>query len=218
MPFRVILVTEATMTEKTFNTECPTCGTRVELPFEFETIICSNCGSSFKVSRYGGAIGLTSTPKSNSTGSNGASQIAALEAQIEELDENITSATDRIESLKSRENAGPLQLGCAIFSAFTLGLGVIIVFMALGRDYFGGALFYFALIVVATISLMSLRRRTPARVAIQELREERDKLTVLLAEMEAYRNALVNLRIHHSPQSPPHNPDAEDRAGASPEV
>lgn len=185
-------------------TQCPACGVPLEIPQSFDTAICAACGTSYEVRRHKGTINLSplepghmrSVPRSfdleDQTG------YSLLDARLEELEEAIEEVGTQIEIIRSKEQAAPLQFGCAIFSAFTAVLAVIALFMPLGREYFGGWIFYLTVIVVLALAAMRLRRRLASREELVKYQEEREQLQSILAELETERGHLMRLKLHLS--------------------
>jgi hypothetical protein len=110
---------------------------------------------------------------------------------LEELDEEIAAANDRVEELKSREQSRPLQFGCAVFGAFTFSIFIIVVFMGLGRSYFGGWLFYLCLGSLVLLTILSLRRRVPSALALERIRREREEVASILHRLQSHRELLI---------------------------
>lgn len=181
-------------------TQCPACGVPLEVPQSFDSAICAACGTSYEVRRYKGTINLSplepgpmrSVPQSFET--EDWAGYSLLDARLEELDEAIEEVGTQIEIIRSREQAAPLQFGCAMFSAFTAVLVVIVLFMPFGREYFGGWIFYLVLGVVIALAIMRLRRRLASRTELAKYREEREQLQSILGELETERHRLLELK------------------------
>lgn len=177
------------------------------MPDSFDNAICAACGTAYEVRRYKGTINLSPLDPEpirqapRFLDSDEGIGYSPVDARLAELDEVIEEVQTQIEIIRSREQAAPLQFGCAIFSAFTAALAVIVLFMPLGREYFGGWIFYLTLGVVIILAVMRLRRRLASREEIQKYREEREQLQAILAEMETERGQLLKLRSHLNKES-----------------
>jgi hypothetical protein len=75
-----------------------------------------------------------------------------------------------------------------------MALAVIALFMPLGREYFGGWLFYLALAAVLAFGLMRARRRLADPEQMEELHRDRVQLEAVLEELEAERGGLLELK------------------------
>jgi hypothetical protein len=185
-------------------TQCPACGVPLEVPQSFDSAICAACGTSYEVRRYKGTINLSPLepgPMRSLPGSFDSEELAGyslLDKRLEELDEAIEEVGTEIETIRSREQAAPLQFGCAMFSAFTAVLAVIAIFMPLGREYFGGWIFYLTLGIVIFLAVTRLRKRLASRAELVKYREDREHLQSILAELETERGHLMSLKLHLS--------------------
>jgi hypothetical protein len=171
----------------TIKTRCPECGKDLDLPRDFRNVICSRCGAAYRVREYKGAINLSAIEDE-------IDGLDPIEARLIELEELIEEAGSQIEAIRGREKGAPLQMGCALFSVFVMALAVIAAFMPLGREYFGGWLFYLALAAVLALGIMSVRRRLAKPEQLDELRRDRVQLEAALEELEAERSGLLELK------------------------
>jgi len=191
----------------TVRTQCLSCGVPLEVPQSFNNAICAACGTAYEVRRYKGTISLTplepepirSVPRSFDLEDE--SIFNPIDARLAELDEAIEEVGTQIEIIRSREQAAPLQFGCAVFSAFTAVIVVIAFFMPFGREYFGGWIFYLSLGIVIVLAAMRLRRRLASREELGRYREERQELQSILAELETERGHLLKLKLHLNEES-----------------
>lgn len=191
-----ILLSDATPTMKTIKTNCPNCSGPLEIPdFDFDSLICAGCGTAYNVHRHEGVIGLRrqglATQADTGAGSNA---IGLLESRLAELGDFIEEAQAEIESIRSREQSSPLQLGCAFFGLVVTVIMAIAVFMLAGKSYVGGWLFYLAVSAVLLLGLARIRRKLPGRTQVATLRQQRLELENDLAQMEAERERLRRLR------------------------
>ncbi|MEW6213076.1 MAG: hypothetical protein AB1631_32435 [Acidobacteriota bacterium] len=177
-------------TMDSIKTHCPTCGASLELGAETDALVCARCGAAFRVHRQGDALNLDEVAEVHGN----LGRLKALEIMLEEMDEEIEAAASDIESLRSREKAAPLQMGCALFGAFMAVILVIALFMPLGREYLGGWIFYLTIIIVLALSAWRMRRRLVSRDEVERFRHERERLQAALVEMEAERDRLHRLR------------------------
>jgi hypothetical protein len=173
-------------------TSCPSCGVRLELPADFDTVVCAVCGSLYRVRKRKDAIHLVEIAQTDDPASKG--KLRALEILISELDEEIEETGSEVEALRSREQAGPLQLGCSLFGIFLAVLLVVALFMPFGRDWLGGWIFYLSIAAVALLGLLRMRRKFVSREQVEELRQERLRLESLLIDLVAERDRLRRLR------------------------
>lgn len=171
-------------------TNCPSCGTGLEFSAETDAVVCARCGAAFRVHRHQDAFNLDEVARSHGN----LGKLKALEIMIEELDEEIEAVGSDIEALRGREKAAPLQAGCALFGVFMAVIIVIALFMPLGREYFGGWIFYLTIAAVLALSAWRMRRRFVSREQVERFREERERLQSALAEMETERDRLQQIR------------------------
>jgi hypothetical protein len=178
-------------------TNCPKCGRALEFPRDFDNVTCSRCATAYYVRRYGGALSLSPIDAAGASGraeSNGAGGREAIEARLDELDEEISELSSNIEEIRSKEQGAPLQLGCALFGLCGLVLLVFAFFMTVGRSYFGGWLFYLSLAAVVALALVRMRRRLASPEHLDDLRSRRATLEDALAELESERDRLKELK------------------------
>jgi hypothetical protein len=194
---------------KIINTRCPHCRAPLEFPRDFANVICPGCGASFEVREYKGAISLSAIEAggegraSGAAENNGSGALGGLEMKLTEIEEAITEVSLEIESIKSREQSQPVQMGCAFFGLFTMVIIVIASFMFLGRAYFGGWLFYLAILAVVAIGLFRIRRKLAGRAELESLAAERTRLEEGLTLLEAERTRLLALKERITPDELP---------------
>ena len=178
-------------------TNCPACASPLEFPNDFDNVICPKCGTAFQVREYKGVINLSRKDQTTSPLTiemDEAEARAVVELKLEELDDLISEAGSEIEALKSREQGGPLQMGCSFFGLFVFVMAVIIAFMPLGRRYFGNWMFYLALALVILLGFRRMRRKKASPEQIEQLRTERLRLEEGLRQLEAERARIRNLQ------------------------
>jgi uncharacterized Zn finger protein (UPF0148 family) len=179
-------------------TNCPECASPLEFPKDFDSVICAKCGTAFQVRAYKDAINLSPRDQtvwpSTPTDINEAEALAVVESRLAELDELISEAGAEVETLKSRELSVPLQTGCSFFGLFMLVIIVITAFMPLGRKYFGNWLFYLAIALVILLGLQRIRRKQASPAQIEQLRAERLNIEAGLAQLEAERDHVRDLK------------------------
>lgn len=186
----------------TVRTQCPSCGVPLDVPDAFDNAICAACGTAYEVRRYKGTISLSPMePGAISSGPRSFDLddeigFSPVDARLAELEEAVEEVSTEIEVIRSREQAAPLQFGCAVFSAFMAVVVVIALFMPFGREYFGGWVFYLTLIVVLVVAASRLRRRLASREELFRCKEEREQLQSILAELETERDHLLKLKLH----------------------
>jgi Flp pilus assembly protein TadB len=128
---------------------------------------------------------------------------ALIDARLEELSGRIEELEDEIEVLRSREQSGPLQKGCAFFGVFMAIILVIVLFMLLGRGYFGSWLFFIAVAVVVLLSLYRIRLKLASPKHIETLQVARLNAEQTLAQLRAEFDRSRQLRTALDPEDPP---------------
>lgn len=193
---------------KIVKANCPKCENPLEFPQDLENVLCANCGAAIQVQEYKGVIAVKAKSSrrepAEAKAVDAPEAIALVESKLAELDEMLAEVQAEIETLKSREQSAPIQMGCSLFGLFMLVVLVIAAFMPLGRKYFGNWMFYLALAVVILLGLRRFRRKQPDPVQIEQLHSERLQAETLLAEFQAERERLCKLkeRIQISFQEP----------------
>ena len=179
-------------------TSCPQCQKPLEFPRDFDNVICAFCGAAFQVREYKGTINLLATGRGAellpSGGDEAEDAMIVIEARLGELDELIAEVGSEVETLKSREQSAPLQKGCAFFSLFLLVIIIIVLFMPLGRKYFGNWLFYLALAAVVLAGLRRIQRKLQSPAQLEQISQERLKLEDDLAQLESERSRVLKLK------------------------
>lgn len=188
-------------------TVCPQCQFRLEIPSDFDNVICGGCSTSYWVRRHGGALSLSEIWPEEGDPLSSSRTRAAVEQRLDELDELIEDIGVEVESLKSREQSTPLQMGCAFFGLFTAIIVVCAVFMLLGKGYFGGWLFFISIAAVVLVAVTRFRRKMISPARGKELRDERSVLETDLAKLESERKRIKELKARLiSPDQDPANP------------
>jgi len=154
-------------------TYCPLCQRALEIPAEFDNVICPGCATAFWVRRHREAINLSEMWPDADDSLRVRNAKSLIESRLEELGGRIEEVEDEIEVLRSREQSAPLQKGCAFFSLFMAIILVIVLFMLLGRGYFGSWLFFLAVAVAVFLSLFRIRRKLAGSRHIEGLRVDR---------------------------------------------
>lgn len=172
-------------------TYCPLCQRALEIPAEFDNVICPGCATAFWVRRHREAISLSEMWPDADDSLRVRNAKALIEARLEELGGKIEEVEDEIEVLRSREQSAPLQKGCAFFGLFMAIILVIVLFMLLARGYFGGWLFFIAVAVAVLLSLFRIRRKLAGPRQIEGLKADRlsaeQNLIQLRAEFDRSR-------------------------------
>ena len=172
----------------TILTRCPRCSRSLEIPASFDNVVCPGCAMLYQIQRHEGVISLSEmTPVE-----------AAIETRLAEIEELIEETAAEIESLRSREQSAPLQLGCAFFGLFTGVIIVIALFMLLGRGYVGGWIFYLAVASVILLGLARIRRKLTSSTQLEEFRRSRIELEGELLLLEAERDRIERLKLENS--------------------
>ena len=177
-------------------TKCPVCEWALEFPRDFDNVTCGICGSAFQVREYKGNLNLSliGEDRLSAAALDEASTLAMIDARVKELDEDVERVSEEIEVLKSNEQIAPLQIGCAFFGLFGSLLLVLAFFATVGKNYFGGWIFYLALAAVVLLSLTRLKKKLTRRDKLDYFRQERAKLEEALTALESERLRLKNLR------------------------
>ncbi|HLG17066.1 MAG TPA: hypothetical protein VJH03_21580 [Blastocatellia bacterium] len=178
-------------------TTCPECAAPLELLRDFDNVICGACGAAFRVREHKGAIYLSLIKSGGDVGERLSPDGPDL--RLAALDEEIARVSAEIDEAKSKEQSGPLHVGCGVFGIFWLVIVVIAVFMTLARSYFGGKLFYLSLAAVIVVGALRLRRRLTTRSQFDLLRTQRLRLQEQLDTLEAEREELT---CSGQPQAP----------------
>jgi hypothetical protein len=150
----------------------------MEIADDAESVVCSSCGTRYRVLTVGGTIALAPAPTDYLT----------------ELDQEITEVGSDIQELKSREQGAPLQIGCALFGVFGLVILVLAFFATLARSLFGTPLFYTALAAAIVIGLYRMRGKLIGRERLAEIRNERLQLELRLVQLEEERAEILRQR------------------------
>ncbi len=124
---------------------------------------------------------------------------ALVESRLAEIDELMEEAEAEIESLRSREQSGPLQRGCAFFGLFMTVILVIAVFMLVGRGYVGSWLFYVSVAGVIIVGFVRIRRKLVSADQIDEFRRNRTEIENDLTRLQSERDRLQGLNARLNP-------------------
>jgi hypothetical protein len=173
-------------------TTCPECHNPLEFPQDFDNVICQFCKRAFEVREYKGTINLSQAGRGREVGPD--DPMGVIEARLSELDELISEIGAEVETLKSKEQSAPLQKGCSFFGLFLLVLTIIVLFMPLGRKYFGNWLFYLVLGAVVLLGIRRIRRKLESPQQLEQLSQERLRLETGLAELESERSRVIKLK------------------------
>jgi len=189
------------------STVCPQCQFPLEIPSDFDNVICGGCSTSYWVRRHGGALSLSEIWPDEGDPLSSSRTRAAVEQRLDELDELIEDISIEVESLKSREQSTPLQMGCAFFGLFTTIIVVCAVFMLLGKGYFGGWLFFISIAVIVLVAVTRFKRKMISPSRGKEIRNARTVLEDDLAKLESERIRVKELKTRLiAPDRDPANP------------
>ncbi|MEW6127091.1 MAG: hypothetical protein AB1757_08635 [Acidobacteriota bacterium] len=177
-------------------TNCPACTVALEFPSDFEHVICSVCGASYRVRKYKDTLSLAIIGKTDEAMllPNDASNLNAIEASLAELNEDIEKVTEEIEVLRANEKVAPLQLGCSLFGTFGILLLVFAAFVTLGKSYFGGWIFWIAVGAVLVISVLRMRRKLMNRDKLEYYKSERARMGIVLEQLQSEKNRIERLK------------------------
>jgi hypothetical protein len=172
---------------------CPGCGSTIELREDAEAVICASCGESFEVTRHRGAIALTRLPSAAARREDKARRL--VEERLAEIDELLADGEAEIEALRSQEKSGALRVGCSIFGVFLAVLSVSVLFMLIGRRYFGGWQFSLVMAAVILLGLLRVRQKVRARAQLEGLAGKRAEMEAALADLLSERSRLTGLAV-----------------------
>src|SRR6185369_12229935 len=103
---------------KNISTLCPKCRFSLEIPEDFDNVICRGCATSYWVRRHGDVLNLSEIWPVDNDLLAAADPGPVVEQRLADIAELIEEAEIQIESRRSREQSAPLQLGCAFFGIF----------------------------------------------------------------------------------------------------
>lgn len=184
------------------STYCPRCQRSLEIPHEFDNVICPGCATAYWIRRHGDLINLSEMWPDTADSRRGENAVAVIESRLAEIDELMDAAESEIESLRSREQSAPLQRGCAFFGLFMMVIVVSALFMLVGKGYVGGWLFYASVAAVILLSLARIRRKLVSSSQLEVLRQDRMQIEEGLAQLQAERDRIQKLRADLSPGEP----------------
>ena len=179
----------------TLTTFCPRCQRSLEIPMDFDSVICSGCATAYSIRRNRNAISLLEVRPNTEEPRRNRDAIAVIDSRLAEIEEFIEEAESEIESLRSSEQSAPLQKGCAFFGLFTMVMVVIVLFMLLGKGYFGSWMFFSAVAVVILLGLARMRRKLAGPAQLEGLREDRRAVEKGLDELHAERDRVLRLKM-----------------------
>jgi hypothetical protein len=186
----------------TLTTFCPRCQRSLDIPMDFDSVICAGCATAYTVRRRRNAINLLETGPQADVPPRNRDAIAVIDSRLAEIEQLIEEAESEIESLRSIEQSVPLQKGCAFFGLFTMVIVVIVLFMLLGRGYFGSWLFFAAVAAVILLGLARMRRKLAGSAQLEDLQEDRRGAEHELDELRTERDRVLRLKASLTPQTP----------------
>lgn len=184
------------------STYCPRCQRPLEIPDEFDNVICPGCATAYWIRRHGDLINLSEMWPDSADSRRGENAAAVIDSRLTEIAELIEKSESEIESLRSGEKSAPLQRGCAFFGLFLIVIIVIALFMLTGKDYVGSWIFYASVAVVILLSLARIRRKLVGSAQLDELRQERLQIEEDLAQLQAERDRIQKLKASLGPDEP----------------
>ncbi len=196
-----LIVVESHMSP--ISTQCPRCQRSLEIPSEFDNVICSGCGTPYWIRRHGDLMNLSEMWPDPDDSRRGENALAVVESRLAEIEELIQEAGAESESLRSREQSAPLQGGCAFFGLFIMVIVVIAVFMLAGKGYVGGWLFYASVAAVVLLSLARIRRKMVSSAQLRDLHRDRLEIEEGLLQLQRERSRVQELRANLTPGEPP---------------
>jgi len=184
------------------STYCPRCQRSLEIPHEFDNVICPGCATGYWIRRHGDLINLSEMWPDTEDTRRGENAVAVIESRLAEIDELMEAAESEIENLRSREQSAPLQRGCAFFGLLMMVVVVIALFMLVGKGYVGSWPFFLSVAVVILLSLARIRRKLVSSAQLEELRQDRMQIEDGLTQLRAERDRIQMLRANLSPGEP----------------
>ena len=184
------------------STYCARCSRSLEIPVEFDNVICPACGTAYWIRRHGELLNLSEMWPDTEDSRRGQNAVAVVESRLAEIDEFVEAAESEIETLRSREQSGPLQTGCAFFGLFLLVVVVIAVFMLVARSYVGSWLFYLSIAVVIGLGLVRIRRKFVSSDQLEGMRQDRLQIENGLSELLAERERILKLQANLTSEDP----------------
>jgi hypothetical protein len=187
------------MTPPTVKSNCPNCSVSLEIPLEFETVVCRSCGAAYHIRQFNDSIGLgpvLAQGRRDSAGdqiggeSNGNGGGSFSGPYLAELDEHIQALSLQVDLLKSKEQAAPLQAGCAVFGLFGFVVLVLAAFATVGRSYFSGWVFYLVLAAVLLLTVNRMRSKLVSGAELRTIHNKRVEAEDVLAQAQAERDRL----------------------------
>lgn len=169
-------------------TRCPRCQLSLEIPPEFDNVICCGCSTSYWVLRHGSALSLSEIWPANEDTQR--ARNSAVDRRLAEIEELIEESESESEILRSKEQSAPLQLGCAFFGLFMMIILLIALFMFLGNAYIGSWAFYAAIAGVVMLGLARIRRKLIGSAQREKLRRDRILIEDRLAQLQTERRRL----------------------------
>lgn len=174
-------------------TSCPRCRRSLEIPHDFDNVICPGCATSYWIRRHDDLINLSEMWPDAGDVRRGENAAAVIESRLAEIDELVEAAELDIAGLRGREQSAPLQRGCAFFGLFMTVIVVISIFMLVGRGYVGSWLFYVSVVAAVLLGLARIRRKVVTTEQLEECRRERLQLEYDLGQLKAERDRIRGL-------------------------
>ena len=184
------------------STYCVRCMRSLEIPADFDNVICGGCGTPYWIRRHGELLSLSEMWRDTEDSRRGQNAVAVIESRLAEIGELVESAESEIENLRSREQSVPLQTGCAFFGLFLLVVVVMAVFMLVARSYVGSWLFYLSVALVIVLGLMRIRRKLVSPEQLEDMRQARLQIEKGLAELLAERDRILGLQANLTSEDP----------------
>ena len=181
------------------STSCPRCRRALEIPYDFDNVICPGCAAAYWIRRHGDLVSLSEMWPDADDSRRAENATALVESRLAEIDELMEEAEAEIESLRSREQSGPLQRGCAFFGLFMTVILVIAVFMLVGRGYVGSWLFYVSVAGVIIVGIVRIRRKLISADQVDEFRRNRTEIENDLTRLQSERDRLQGLNARLNP-------------------
>lgn len=172
------------------STHCPGCQRLLAVSTEFSNVMCPACGTSYRVFQYEETVGLSAIWPEEHNRHQATDARSAIASPLLEIEELITDTESEIETLRSREQSRPLQIGCAFFGLLLSVIGVVALFVLLGRASFGGWVFYALIVAVVLLGLLRIRRKLASSLQPVAFRKARARLEKDLAGLKAERRRL----------------------------
>jgi hypothetical protein len=159
-------------------------------------MVCANCGAIHNTSVSSDAQRADASPDSLPELHLKTARERLPEGAVEllgELDQNIDELVSEIEALRIREQAAPLEVGCALFGVFSTVVVVLALFATIARSLFGGWVFYVVLAIVVLAGVYKVVPKIIERAELRRLARKRTEIEFTLSRLRTERERVERL-------------------------